>query len=169
DSLIEAAFVIDATPYGDLLALAGVEHVLGAEARSETGEPHAAEQADQRDQQAITVCFATEYRAEEEHTIDKPRQYEFWRDFQPPGWPGPLLSWTTVRPETHEPLTRFLFEAEDEHPWWRFRRILDRASFEPGFARSDITVVNWPQNDYWFGPVVGVEPEDRARHHEAAR
>jgi hypothetical protein len=31
------------------------------------------------------------------------------------------LGWTTVRPETHEPLTRFLFEAEDAHPWWRFR------------------------------------------------
>jgi hypothetical protein len=32
----------------------------------------------------------------------------------------------TVRPETHEPLTRFLFEADDDHPWWHFRRILDR-------------------------------------------
>ncbi len=42
DSLIEAPFFIDATPYGELLELAGVEHVLGAEARSETGEPHAA-------------------------------------------------------------------------------------------------------------------------------
>ena len=34
DSLIEAPFFIDATPYGDLLDLAGVEHVLGAESRS---------------------------------------------------------------------------------------------------------------------------------------
>lgn len=34
-----APFFIDATPYGDLLDLAGVEHVLGAEARSQTGEP----------------------------------------------------------------------------------------------------------------------------------
>ena len=74
-----------------------------------------------------------------------------------------------MRPETHEPLTRFLFEAADDHPWWRFRRILDRANFEPGFAASDITVVNWPQNDYWFGTVVGVPPEERARQHEAAR
>jgi hypothetical protein len=39
DSLIEAPFFIDATPYGDLLDLAGVEHVVGAESRSETGEP----------------------------------------------------------------------------------------------------------------------------------
>jgi hypothetical protein len=169
DSRIEAPFFIDATPYGDLLELAGVEHVLGAEARSDTGEPHAAERADTRDQQAITVCFAIEHLAGEDHTIDKPAQYARWRDFEPPGWPGRLLDWTTVRPETRQPLTRFLFEAEDEHPWWRFRRILDRANFEPGFAPSDVTVVNWPQNDYWFGPLVGVSPEERAHHHEAAR
>jgi hypothetical protein len=169
DCLIEAPFFIDATPYGDLLDLAGAEHILGAEARSETGEPHAAEQADPRDQQAITVCFAMEHLAGEDHTIERPRQYELWRDLRPPGWPGPLLSWTSVRPETHEPLTRLLFEADDDHPWWTFRRILDRTNFDEGFARSDITVVNWPQNDYWFGPVVGVDAEESARNLEAAR
>ncbi len=169
DSLIEAPFFIDATPYGELLELAHVEHVLGAEARTETGEPHAAEIADPRDQQAITVCFAIEHLAGEDHTIDKPRQYDMWRELEPPGWPGRLLSWTTVRPETLEPLTRHLFDADDDHPWWRFRRILDRTNFVPGFAASDITVVNWPQNDYWFGPVVGVDPAESARNVEAAR
>jgi hypothetical protein len=169
DSLIEAPFFIDATPYGDLLDLAGVEHVLGAESRDETGEPHAAARADPRDQQAITVCFAIEHLPGEDHTIERPRQYEHWRALHPHGWPGPLLGWTTVRPETREPLTRGLFEAEDDHPWWRFRRILDRTNFVDGFARSDITVVNWPQNDYWFGPVVGVTPAERAANVEAAR
>ncbi|HEY8462089.1 MAG TPA: FAD-dependent oxidoreductase [Blastocatellia bacterium] len=169
DHLIEAQYFICATPYGDLLDLAGVEHALGAESRAETGEPHAPERASPKDQQAITVCFAMEYLPGEDHTIDKPRQYDLWREFRPPGWPGPLLSWTTVRPETQEPLTRFLFQAEDDHPWWRFRRILDKTNFEEGFARSDITVVNWPQNDYWFGPVVGVDHAERARNTEAAR
>jgi hypothetical protein len=169
DSLIEAPFFIDATPYGDLLELAGVEHVVGAESRSETGEPHAAEQADPRDQQAITVCFAMEHRPGEDHTADKPRQYELWRDFRPPGWPGPLLSWTTVRPETLKPLTRFLYEAEDDHPWWRFRRILDSSNFDASLDVRDITVVNWPQNDYWFGPLIGVDAAEQARNLEAAR
>lgn len=169
DSLIEAPFFIDATPYGDLLDLAGVEHVLGAESRDETGEPHAAARADPKDQQAITICFAIEHRPGEDHTIDRPRQYDLWRELRPPGWPGPLLSWTTVRPETGEPLTRYLFEADDGHPWWRFRRILDASNFQPGSVPSDITVVNWPQNDYWFGPVVGAEPAERARNVEAAR
>lgn len=169
ETLIEAPFFVDATPYGDLLELAGVEHVLGAESRKETGEPHASDTADPRDQQAITVCFAMEHLAGEDHTIEKPTQYAVWRELHPPGWPSPLLSFTSVRPETHETLTRALFEADDGHSLWRFRRILDRANFEEGFARSDITVVNWPQNDYWFGPVVGVDAGESARNTEAAR
>jgi hypothetical protein len=169
ETLIEAPYFVDATPIGDLLALANVEHVVGAESRSLTGEPHASETEDPQDQQAITWCFAIEHVAGEDHTIDKPLQYGRWREFRPAGWPGPLLSWTSVRPETHEPLTRMLFEADDGLPWWRFRRILDRSNFEDGFARSDVTIVNWPQNDYWFGPIMAVDMDERARNLDAAR
>jgi anaerobic glycerol-3-phosphate dehydrogenase len=64
-------------------------------------------------------------------------------------------------------LGRRVILTEETH--WRFRRILDRENFEAGFARSDVTVVNWPRNDYWFGPVVGVDPDESARHLESAR
>jgi hypothetical protein len=169
DTLIEAPFFIDATPYGDLLALAGIEHVTGAESRGAPGEPLAAECEDPRDEQAITMCFAIEHLPGEHHTIDKPQQYEHWRQLRPAGWPGPLLGWRTVRPETHETLTRGLFESADGKPWWRFRRILDRDNFQPGFARSDVTIVNWPQNDYWFGPILGAGGAERAANLECAR
>lgn len=169
DTLIEAEYFIDATPQGELLELAGVEHVCGAESQAETGEPHAPDMADPKDQQAITVCFAMEYREGEEHTVDKPRQYDLWRSYKPPGWPGPLLGWTVPKPETHEPITRYLFEAEDGKPWWNFRRILDISNFEESFGAREITVVNWPQNDYWFGPVCGVDEVEQARNLEAAR
>jgi len=169
DTLVEATFFIDATPYGDLLALAGVEHVTGAESRAVTDEPHAAEHEDPRDEQAITMCFAVEHLPGEDHTIDRPRQYGHWREFRPAGWPGPLLAWKTVQPETHEPLTRGLFESADGKPWWRFRRILDRNNFDPGFARSDVVIVNWPQNDYWFGPILGADSAERAANLESAR
>lgn len=169
DLLIEAPFFIDATPYGDLLEKAEVEHVVGAESQAETGEPHAPAEADPRDQQSITTCFAMEYLPGEDHTIDRPRQYYLWREYQPPGWPGPLLDWTTLTPETNEPQRKTLFEAHDDRPWWTFRRILDKSNFTEGFARSDVTVVNWPQNDYWFGPVVGVDAAERARNLEASR
>lgn len=169
EHVLEAPFFLDATEYGDLLELAGVEHVLGAEAGAATGEPHAAEEADPRDQQAITVCFALEHRPGEDHTIERPRQYERWRDLHPRGWPGPLLGWTTPDPETREPLTRPFLAEEGVQSWWGFRRILDKANFDGGFAGGDVTVVNWPQNDYWFGAVVGVEPEERERNLEDAR
>mgnify|MGYP001267181219 CR=1 FL=1 len=164
DVAIDAPYFIDATPYGDLLALAGVEHVVGAEAQSATGEPHAPERADPKNQQAITMCFAMEHLPGEDHTLERPAQYEQWRKLRPPHWPGLLLDWTTPRPETHEPIRRQLFEAPDGKPWWQFRRILDVTQFQPGFARSDVTVVNWPHNDYWLGPVVGVDPAEAARH-----
>ena len=34
---------------------------------------------------------------------------------------------------------------------------------------SSITVVNWPQNDYWLGSIIDVGPEERERHLEESR
>lgn len=169
ECLIEAPFFIDGTPLGDLLALAGAEHVTGAESNEETGEPHASCRADPLDQQAITFCFAMEHLAGEDHTIEKPRDYDFWRDYHPPNWPGPLLSWTVLRPWTLEPVVRSLFEPSDGYSWWTYRRILDRTNFEEGFAISDITLVDWPQNDYWRGPICGVDKAVQGRNLEEAR
>jgi hypothetical protein len=50
---------------------------------------------------------------------------------------------------------------------WRFRRILARRNFAPGAFASDVTLVNWPQMDYWGGPVF--EVPDAAAHLERAR
>src|SRR5690606_5487130 len=52
---------------------------------------------------------------------------------------------------------------------WQFRRIFAREQFPPGFATSDVTVVNWPMIDYLLGPLVGVSDEERAKHLEGAR
>jgi hypothetical protein len=166
---IEAAFYVDGTPWGDLLALAGVEHRDGPEPRGETGEPDAVEHPVPHDEQAVTVVFAMDHLAGEDHTIEKPRTYDAWRELQPPGWPGRLFAWTTVRPETREPLTRHLFDAPDDKPWWQFRRILDATNFEDGFVRSDVTLVNWPHNDHWFGRVASASAEERARSLDGAR
>ena len=166
--VIQAAFFIDGTALGDLISLARAEYVIGAESRTETGEPHAPDHADPLDQQAFTFCFALENRPGENHTIAKPRDYEFWRSYTPPDWPGPLLSWKVVRPATLEPLTRRLFEPVDGYSWWSYRQILDRRNFEPGFAGSDLTLVDWPQNDY-RGALCGVDADKQACHLEAAR
>ncbi|MGH8968966.1 MAG: FAD-dependent oxidoreductase [Actinomycetes bacterium] len=166
--VVSARLVLDATEEGDLLPLTGCEHVLGAESAADTGEPHALDgPADPFDQQALTWCAALEWRPGEDHTIDRPGDYPFWRDYQAPFWPGPQLSWATPEPETGRPLRRPLFGAAGEQDLWRFRRIRFAGHYSPPL--TDVTLVNWPQADYWLAPVTGVPGEQRAVGLKAAR
>ena len=81
---VEAPFVIDATELGDLLELADIEHVMGSESQAQTGEPQALPgEADPLDQQAVSWCFALSFYPGEDHTIEKPADYDFWRDYHP--------------------------------------------------------------------------------------
>lgn len=169
-TVITAPYIIDATELGDLLPLADVEHVIGAEAQSETGEPHALPVADPLDIQSITHCLALDYIEGEDHTIEKPRDYDFWREYKPDFWPNKLLHWTGVRPTTHEPRPFTLFDTdEDGFSYFLYRRIANKDHFEPGTFQSDVTIMNWQQNDYWLGPIFGVSEEEKTRHLEGAK
>ena len=169
-TVIGARYVLDATELGDLLPMAEVEHVVGAESQAETGEPHAVPEADPLDQQAITWCFALDHLPGEDHTVPRPEAYERWRAFTPSFSPQPQLGWVFVDPATLDLRDQSIFEgttgAED---LWTFRRILFRGHYPEGRFASDITLVNWPQNDYFLGPIVGVPDEERQRHLEGAR
>ena len=68
---LPAPYFIDATELGDLLPLTKTEFVTGAESKKDTGELHAPEKAAPQNQQAFTVCFALDYVAGENHTIEK--------------------------------------------------------------------------------------------------
>lgn len=99
-----------------------------------------------------------------------------WRSmvgvFAPAGfWPGPQLGWEFVDPITLEVRREPLFAAPDSGTadLWTFRRIFYAGHYPSGRYSSDITLVNWPQNDYWLGPLVGVSEEERLRHLWAAR
>src|SRR5262249_6932450 len=147
--IIEAPYFIDATELGDLLPLTKTEFVVGAESRKDTGEPHAPERAAPLNQQAFTWCFAVDYLDGEDHTIDKPAEYEFWRKYVPemkPDWPGPLLSWKMSNPIT---LKERNVSFDPTGPGsglnlWLYRRIADRTNFAAGAFRGDISLVNWP-------------------------
>jgi hypothetical protein len=52
---------------------------------------------------------------------------------------------------------------------FEYRRILDRRNFAPGAFAGDMTLVNWPQNDYMLGNLIDVPPAEAARHVEAAK
>lgn len=181
---LEAPYVLDATELGDLLELGGVEYVSGRESRAETGEPGAAETADPLDMQGVSWCFAIEHHAGEDHTIDRPADYAHWRDLRPPQLDGvPILSWETSVTTDGHPGRVYRFtpnpDPGDDHvdldhhnmgqapELWNYRRIAARNRFAPGFLRSDVTIVNWPMNDYVGGPLFGVP--DAAHHWDQAK
>lgn len=172
EKTITAPYFIDATEQGDLLPLAGIEFVTGFESRKETQEPHAPAVAQPDNIQAFTVCFAVDYVAGEDHTIDKPAEYAFWRDYVPamkPAWPGKLLSWQMSDPVRLTARNVIFDPSAETNPPGKlnlfiYRRIANKRNFTPGAYVGDISLVNWPQNDYWLGNLHGNTPAEAARH-----
>jgi len=170
---IDAAYFIDATELGDLLPLAKVEYVTGFESRKATGEPSAPAEAQPANEQSFTVCFAMDYVHGEDHLIDKPAEYGFWRDYVPqlkPAWSGKLLSWKMSHPQTLAPRdlgfdpTGAPSKPDAPFNLWPYRRVAAKENFAAGTYTSDLTVVNWPQNDYWLGRLIDVSDAEYQRH-----
>jgi hypothetical protein len=57
----------------------------------------------------------------------------------------------------------------DVGSFWLYRRIFNKQYYPAGLYPSDITLVNWPQNDYWIGPLLGVSEEEKQRHLHKAK
>lgn len=173
---ISAAYVLDATELGDLLPLAEIEFRVGTESKAQTGEPDAALEANTNNIQAMSVCFAVDYREGEDHTIAQPEQYEQWRNYKPelePAWPGKLLDWTGCNPRTLQPVT-YAFSPERNHSHafsdlWSYRRILARSNFKSGTFDSDICTINWPMIDYLPGHILNDSKAENLKHLAAAR
>lgn len=177
--VITAHYFLDATELGDLLPMTKTEFVTGAESQTQTGEPHASSTPEPANSQSFTQCFAMDYLEGEDHTIEKPTDYAFWRDYVPdmkPAWAGKLLSWVATHPITLKQREAYM-EPNPETAsgragmmnYWIYRRIADRHNVTPGSSRSDITLVNWPQNDYWLGDLLTSTPEQAKEHLHRAK
>lgn len=174
--ILSAPYFVDATELGDLLPLTGTEFVTGAESRSDTRELHAPERADPNNCQAFTVCFAMDYVAGGNYIIDKPKEYSFWRTYSPavkPAWSGRLLDLSYSNPKTLEP-KQLGFHPEgtptgDKLNLWNYRRIISKANFRPGTYGGDVSGVNWPQNDYSAGNLIGVTDKEFKKHVDRAK
>jgi hypothetical protein len=171
DYVLRAPLFVDATEMGDLLPLTKTEYVTGAESQKETGEPHAPREPQPQNMQACTVCFPAEYVEGADFTIEKPREWEFWRDYVPqltPPWTGKLLSLVYSHPITLEP-RNLGFDPIKGSGLFHYRRIVDRKNFVEGTYAGDTTLVNWPQNDYLLGNPFECPAVDAAKHLERAR
>jgi hypothetical protein len=176
--LVRAQFVLDATELGELYALAGIEHSIGAEHQDAYNEMHGrTDAADPMDQQAFSWCFAVEHLPGENHTIPRPPGYDFWECYIPkmtPKWCGPLFSWTVPSHNVEGSRTFPFIPAPDRCPegmWdmWRYRRIVDSSIYERPQDHPDVCLVNWVQMDYWLTPLLGVDEATQRNALDGAR
>lgn len=154
---IRAAFFLDATELGDLLPLAGVEHVIGAESREETGEPDAPEEANPEWAQSFTFPFAVELCPEGDFTIPRPEGYEYFRETQP-------YTFTVDYLPPRGSVTYRMFDTAPgaSGPFWTYRRLIDRANFDDPAFPNDIAMINWPGNDFAGGNLANRDAAGRA-------
>jgi hypothetical protein len=174
--ILSAPYFVDATECGELLPLTGTEYITGTESKSETGELHAPEKGNPENNQAFTMCFAMDYQPGANNLIDRPADYDFWKNYVPqmtPPWAGKLLELNYSNPRTLEP-KNLGFHPEGKSTGdllnlWNYRRIINKNNFLPGTYDGDITLVNWPQNDYFPGNIIDVSEKEFKKHIDASK
>ena len=158
---------VDASECGDLLPLTGTEYVTGTESKRETKELHAPEKADPMNNQAFTICFAMDYQPRVDNVQDPPEGFGFWKNYIPgmtPPWSGRLLDLNYSNPRTLKP-KKLGFDPTGKNlegvlNLWNYRRIINQKNFTEGTYDSDITIVNWPQNDFFPGNLIDVPEKE---------
>ncbi len=149
-SRFRAAIVIDATELGDLLPLAGAEYVVGAEAKAATQEAHAQPHEPKAHcVQSFTYPFVVERRPNgERHVVAEPAKYRHYCEAQPYSLTIDVHGGEIYGEESG----RLEYRLYDRMPGtkgglWTYRRLLAAASFG-GHVPHDLTLMNWPGNDY---------------------
>jgi len=144
---------------------------VGAEAKHETGEPHAQPvEPKPLCVQSFTYTFALDRGGEgENHVIAKPEKYESYRDGQPYSLRihvhgGEIYS------ETSGWLQYQVFEQAPgtKGSLWTYRRLVGCDQFGEGFP-SDISMFNWPGNDYRDASILDRSPAEVARSLQDAK
>jgi FAD-dependent oxidoreductase family protein len=170
---IRPRIVIDATELGDLLPLAGADYVIGAETKAETTEPHAQPlEPKPHCVQSFTYTFVLENTGPDgSHLIPKPERYEHYRDGQPYA-----LRIHVHGGEIYGEETRWLeYEVLGQAPGtkgglWTYRRLIDASLFPPGAGYpNDISMLNWPGNDYRDQSILDRSALEQARALEDAK
>ncbi len=151
-----ARYVLDATDLGEVLPLVGAEYVTGAESRQLSGEPHA-RTAGTEDSQSFTYTFVLARDPGRNHRRAKPPEYEAHRDGQP--------YTLTLDYGEGKLLTYRMFKTapKTEGPFWTYRRLLAARNFAGPNAPGEISMINWPGNDYCGPGLLSIDPEQQAR------
>ena len=159
EETVQARYVLDATELGDLLPLTLTEYVSGAESKRDTHEPNAVDgPAEPNNVQGLTWCYALAHDDGSHRIIDKPDSYDRWKSYWPSFWPGPLLGFDVLHAHTGEPRTLPLF-SDNWYALFPYRQIVRPEIFDEGYAPHPVTIVNWPQNDYFEHSIIDVDDD----------
>jgi hypothetical protein len=158
---ISPRHVIDASEHGDVLALADLAYVTGAEAQCDTSEHNAPSTARPSEIQGFTYGFAVEFCPHQSHIIVKPEGYEGLRDRQP------FTLTLTGQDGEARPFRMFADRQAGLPPFWTYRRLWDGQHTTP--ATADIALINWNSNDYHHGTIIDVDAITVAQHIDEAK
>jgi hypothetical protein len=158
-------FMLDATEMGDLLPLAHIPYVLGAEAKSDTGEPDAPAKPNPGCVQSFTYPFVLERKASAARAVERPADYDrivqrqgfslhvnYTKEF---GWRG---DFTYQMFGEDPPIPNNMSPG----PFFSWRRLADHRNFAGGVPR-DLALINWPRQDYGSESPLDRTPEQLAQ------
>lgn len=157
-TVIKARMFIDATELGDVLPVVGATFTIGREANNVSGRVELHNEhsyANQLDQQAITWSAAVGYRPGGDYRSRAPAGY------------------AKHKAAFDEFFAANLFDPTRDYAWdqgpnfWQYRRVIARSQFTVPI--EEVTLLNYPCNDYTAGPVLGVSAAERLEHLVAAR
>ena len=171
EKIVFAKYFLDATELGDLLELGSVEHVIGAESQSDTGEPLALDKANPQKQQPFTYIIAVEIGEEDSDTIEKPSEYEFFKsNFDHiSAFCDSVQSGKIIGNGLPNGLFSKVCNDGKYHPdLWNFRRYFYKGNFDNRFFLSDVTAL-MVGNEYKDGVLCGVSESERNYHISQSR
>lgn len=160
---LEGDYYLDGTDIGDLICLSGAEYRVGAESRSETGEDDAPEVGDPSDMQSFIYSACIENRKTGDYTIEKPELYDRFKEMVMPYDEHKLYSMYGPNSSTGKAkkfgmfLEEYNEEGKELFPLFKYRRIICADYFVDGTQPYDVTLINWPQNDFFLGNLFDCE------------
>ena len=161
---------LDATDTGELLPLSNTEYRVGAESKSETGEEHAPLVGDSDDTQPFTYSLAFKIHKDGSYIISKPKEYDEFKKIMMPYDKYPLFS--MYGPDSSIGKAKkfgMFYEEYDENgnelfPLAVYRRIVAKDNYIDNDGIDDVTLLNWPQNDYYMGSLYSAKDIEKEKN-----
>lgn len=160
---LKGEYFIDASEWGDGILLSGLPFRVGAEAKSDTGERDAPEQADPNAIQSFTYPFIL---------LNPLNASKTPQDNRPPGYDSLKSTFTLKVDYGHGRAPTYgVFTRQPDTPgsFWDYRRSVDAAQYRPGIFAGDLSMINWQSNDQCDARLMSGDPLAQAAALQGAK